>query len=625
MQPGSKQAPSRTASNLPHASGAGLVLAGPTGAPAGADATKAAVRTPPVWRLSSVEETRVRELARQTGVPPLVARLLCLRGHASPQAAQVHLAASLSSLHAPELLPGAKTGAARLARAIKQGERILVHGDYDVDGTCGTALLMRLFELVGARAVAHIPHRTQDGYSFGPHSVRRAQAEGAGVVVSVDNGTSAHETIAQLAAIGVDTVVTDHHEPSPGPLPAAVAIANPKLPVDDGGQGYPFRELCGSAVAFKLAWALAQELSGARTVRADLKQYLIDAMSYVALATVCDVVPLIGENRILAKHGLLALAKSDHAGLRALVGSCGLSGQTLSAEDVAFKLGPRLNAAGRLDSADRALELLLCRDAEAAPALARQLDELNIERRRIESELLAKAMQAAAQFEDPARYPVMVVAGQGWHQGVVGIVAARLVERFGRPAIAIGLDGERGRGSARSVLGKSILDAMRGGEQHTVRMGGHAMAAGCEIESCNVDLLREAVCARARDLWSNSAPMVKELAIDAELPLSEMTDELMRHIDRLEPFGQDNPQPRFLARDLRLASPARAVGDGNHLMLHLRQGERALKAMAFHQARQLDRLQMGTSLEVVYSPRWNTFRGNTALELVVHDLRVTHG
>ena len=620
----SKSSPttSGTDSNAQPSDPASSSRAAPNRVTAPAPSQGQAARAPWVWRLAHADEALVRELARHTGVPPLVARLLALRGHDQAQAAHLHLSASLKSLHAPELLPGATAGAARLARAVRHGEKILVHGDYDVDGTCGTALLMRLFELVGARAVAHIPHRTQDGYSFGPHSVRRAQAEGASVVVSVDNGTSAHETIDQLAAIGVDTVVTDHHEPSPGPLPRAVAIANPKLPALGSGAPYPFRELCGSAVAFKLAWAVCQELSGAKAVRADLKQYLVDAMAYVALATVCDVVPLIGENRILAKHGLLALAQCDHAGLRALVGSCGLSGLTLSAEDVAFKLGPRLNAAGRLDSADRALELLLCRDAQAAPALARQLEELNVQRRSIESDLLSKALSAAAEFSDPARYPVLVVAGQGWHQGVVGIIAARLVERYGRPAIAIGLDGERGRGSARSMQGKSILDAMRGGEQHTLRMGGHAMAAGCEIESCNVDALREAVCARARDLWAGAAPTAKELTIDAELPLCEMTDELMGHIDRLEPFGQDNPQPRFLARDLRLASPARAVGDGSHLMLQLRQGERALKAMAFGQAAHLGQLQLGTALQVVYSPRWNTFRGRTALELVVHDLRI---
>ncbi len=571
------------------------------------------------WQIGAIEEARVAQLARAAGVPPLVARLLILRGQDEEQTVQEHLNASLMRLVAPEKLPGAMLGGARVARAIQRGEKILVHGDYDVDGTCGTALLMRLFELLGARAVPHIPHRTQDGYSFGPHSVRRAREEGATLVVSVDNGTSAHATIDELAQLGIDTVVTDHHEPSPGALPRAAAIVNPKLDPPAGGEAYPFRELCGSAVAFKLAWAVCQELSGQTSVRAELKQYLLDAMAYVALATVCDVVPLCGENRILAKHGLIALEKSSHAGLRALVGACGLEGRTLSAEDVAYKLGPRLNAAGRLDSAGRALELLACRDVARASELARELEALNTERRRVEAQLLERALEAAAPYEDAAQHPVLVLAGEGWHQGVVGIVAARLVERYARPAIVIGLDGAQGRGSARSVEGKSVLDAMRGGEPCTVRMGGHAMAAGCEIEAVRVDEFRAKVNARAKQLWSDAPAGRKCLAIDAELPLSGLGEPLMKQIDRLEPFGQGNAPPLLLARAARLCEEPRAVGDGKHLMLALRDGGRAFRAMAFQQAERAGGLALGRALDLVYTPRWNTFRGRTALELVVHD------
>jgi single-stranded-DNA-specific exonuclease len=576
----------------------------------------------PSWRLRAVEDSLVERLARNLGVPPLVARLLAARGHVREEAAAAHLAASLKSLHEPERLCGATAGAKRIARAVQAGETILVHGDYDVDGTCGTALFLRLFELVGARATWHIPHRTQDGYSFGAHSLKKAREVGAGVVLSVDNGTSAHETIAELAALGIDTVVTDHHEPPTGELPRAAAIVNPKLEPEGSPGAYPFRELCGSAVAFKLAWAVCQELSGTRGVRPELKQFLVDAMAYVALATVCDVVPLVGENRVLARGGLKALAASEHAGLRALLGACDLEGQTLSAEDVAFKIGPRLNAAGRMDSAGKALELLLCRDAVAARELARGLEELNQARKRSEAAVLEQALRAAEPFGDEREHPVVVVAGQGWHQGVVGIIAARLVEKLGRPALVIGLDGDRGRGSARSVPGKSVLEAMRGGEALALRMGGHAMAAGCEVEAGNVPALREAIGRRARELWGAREKEQAPLWIDAEQPLAGMTEPLMKQIDRLEPFGQDNEKPVLLARDLRLAEEPRAVGDGSHLMLRLRDGEAVFKAMAFGQAQRLAGLKLGQPLEVAYTPRWNTFRGRTALELVVEELSV---
>ena len=294
--------------------------------------------------MRSVDAASVERLARTQGLPTLLAHLLALRGHGEPQAAAEHLAVNLASLHDPALLPGIEAASQRLSRAVADGETILVHGDYDVDGVCGTALLTLLLRLIGARVEPYIPSRLSDGYSFGPHSVVRAREREASVVVSVDNGTSARTTIAELAELGIDTIVTDHHEPpqDPADLPGAVAIVNPKLP----GSTYPFRELCGCGVAFKLAWGLAQAISGARKVRSDLRDFLTDAMAFVALATVCDVVPLVGENRVLARAGLRALEASRRAGLRALIEASGCAGQQLTSETVAFKLGPRLNAAG---------------------------------------------------------------------------------------------------------------------------------------------------------------------------------------------------------------------------------------------------------------------------------------
>jgi len=449
------------------------------------------------WTLRRPDRAQVDRLVSTLQVPPLVATLLVNRGHAGGEGTARHLSPDLHHLHDPGLLPGMAAATARLGRAIEAGEPILVHGDYDVDGITGTTLLVRLLRHLGADVHWHVPDRFTDGYSFGEHSLVKAREVGAKVVVSVDNGTSAVETITQLLEAGVETIVTDHHEPPRGPLPPATAIVNPKL----ADSTYPFRELCGGAVAFKLAWGLAQERSGAAAggrVSNDLRDLLVDLMGLVALATVCDVVPLLDENRVLGRFGLKALGSTTSPGLRALLEVAGLGDRQLVAEDVGFQLGPRLNAAGRMANAGRAIEVLLAEDLPTARQRARALDELNLERKRVERELLETALAEARRFEDPERYPVIVVAGQGWHQGVIGIIAARLVDRMNRPALVIGLDGEVGRASARSVQGVSILELMHAGAAHMIQYGGHAMAAGCEVRADQVDALREAICDSAR-------------------------------------------------------------------------------------------------------------------------------
>ena len=572
-------------------------------------------RTP--WELRELPAPPVQRLQRDRGLPEIVSRLLVARGLEEPAAVDRHLQPDLMALHDPERLPGMEAAAERLVEAVHSGETILVHGDYDVDGVTGTALLVRLFRHLGADVHWHIPNRFTDGYAFGPHSVEKARSVGAAVVVSVDNGTSSVETITQLREHGIDTVVTDHHEPPLGDLPPATAIVNPKL----HDSAYPFRELCGGAVAFKLAWGVAKRFSGGRRVRDDLRSFLLDAMAYVAIATVCDVVPLVDENRILTRYGLRALSGTEHPGLRALMRVAGLTGPNTTGEDVSFQIGPRLNASGRLGSAETAVALLMCDDPDEAEGLARRLDDLNQERKRVEAGVLEEALREAERYDDPERWPVLVLAGQGWHTGVVGIVAARMVDRFARPAIVIGLDGDAGRGSARSVPGVSVLELMHAGKDHMPKYGGHAAAAGMDIAADAVDDLREAINSAARESLADGLPEAP-LTIDGELPFGHMTPELMRHLDRLEPFGERNEAPVLLSRDLRLASPPRIVGaDRTHLILQVRSGAHTLKAMAFKKADRVDELALGEPLDLVYTPRWNTFRGQTNLELIVHDFR----
>jgi len=578
---------------------------------------------PMLWSLERPDPARVQALARAVDVPEVVARLLVARGLAEAEVARVHLERSARTLHEPRLLPGMAAATARLARAIRDKETILIHGDYDVDGVTGTALLMELLRLVGANAVWHIPNRLIDGYSFGPHSVARALDVGARVVVSVDNGTSAFETIAQLAEHGIHTIVTDHHEPPPphpqfGALPPAFAIVNPKL----AGSTYPWRELCGGAVAFKLAWGLVQELCGGERARPELKEFLDEALAHVAIATVCDVVPLMDENRVLAWYGLKRLERTRLPGLRALLEVAGIAGRPLHPEDVGFQIGPRINASGRLGSAQRAVELLLARDPEVARRLARELDGLNQERKALEAAVVAEARSAARAFPDKDEHPVLVLAG-AWHQGVVGIAAARLVDEFGRPAIVIGLDGDEGRGSARSVHGFDVLAAMGGGAEHLARFGGHAQAAGCEVRACDIPMLRAAINAKARAMLAAEPPAERRLSLDAELDYADVNESLMRHLARLEPFGSHNRKPVFFSRDLRIAQPPRAVGqEGRHLMVQLRRGPHVLKAMGFHQGARLAELTPATAIHAAYTPKWNTFRGATQLELELVDFRV---
>jgi single-stranded-DNA-specific exonuclease len=568
------------------------------------------------WRIRELEQGDLQRLMQRHDLPEPVAALLLARGHRAGDELEEHLRASPMSLHDPFLLPDMRRAAGRAARAIRDGETILVHGDYDVDGVSGTSLLIRLLGALGARIRWHLPDRLRHGFSFGAHSIEKALEVQARLVISVDNGTSAHGPIAELAAQGIDTIVTDHHEPDAGGLPEAVAVVNPKR--EDSS--YPWRELSGAAVAFKLAWAVGQELGGSTRVRPEIKALLEEAMAHVAIATVCDVVPLVDENRIFVRSGLRMLEATANPGLRALLGVAGLADRAPTAEDVAFQIGPRINACGRLGRADRAVELLIAQDDGRAQEIARELDELNRRRKEIESELFEAALPQA---EEQAAEPVLVVAGQGWHAGVAGIVASRLVEELHKPALVIGLEGESGRGSARAEAGAELLELLRAASAHLTRFGGHARAAGCELRADAVADVRAAMCARARELGASEGAAESPLWIDYELDLAEMTPHLMRHIDRLEPFGARNEKPVLLARDLRLACPAREVGsNGGHVLLQLRKGAQVLKAMAFGMGSRLPELVMGAPIDAVYTPRWNTFRGETRLELQLVDFQV---
>lgn len=566
------------------------------------------------WRVAQPDPELIRRLVQSERLPEVLARLVVNRGHTDPKAVQDLLTPSLHFLHDPAGLPQMAEAAERFHRAVEDGETILIHGDYDVDGVSGTVLLVRLAEALGAKAEWHIPHRTRDGYSFGDHSVAKAKEVGASLVVSVDNGTSAFEPITQLSDQGIDVIVTDHHEPPDGDLPPTFALVNPKLP----GHDYPFRELCGSAVAFKLAWSVCQRVSGSDKVRPDLRAFLLEALGYVAVATICDVVPLVGENRVLAHFGLRALRDSPAPGMLALLERTGLAGRDLTPEDVGYQIGPRINASGRMDSAARAVEAMLAADAPEGRRCAEALEVLNDSRRAVERGVLEEALTQAKELAERGDR-ILVLGGEGWHPGVVGIVASRLVDRFDRPALVIGVDEHGvGRGSARSVDGVSVLEIMKAGADHMNRFGGHAMAAGCEVSRENLPHLREALVAAAAGLEREDEGKVIE--IDARIRLEGLDDGLMTQIRRLEPCGEKNPKPVLLAEDVRLDDMPRIIGqDRSHMLLKLRSGTAVFKALAFGMAKREPELSMGRPLDVVFTPRISHWRGRSEIELVLED------
>ena len=406
-----------------------------------------------------------RRLARELEVSPLVARLLVQRGLAEPAAAQAFLHPSLGQLHAPELMAGMREAVARLRRALEQHEKILIYGDYDVDGTMAVVVLLTALRMLGAEVEAYVPHRLTDGYGMRVPVVEEAAANGFRVVISVDTGIREHAVLARARELGVDCIVTDHHLPD-GHLPPACAILNPRRP----DCGYPEKSLAGVGVAFKLAQALLGERMTERLLQSFLK--------VVAIGTIADVVPLLGENRVIARFGLEGLRQPAQSGLAALIELAGLAGKEISAGDVGFRLAPRLNAAGRMENARDVIDLFTLPDAARTREIAERLERLNRERQRVEEEILRAIVAQLEQRADLREQYTLVLAGEGWHRGVIGIVAQRVVERYHRPALVIGIEDGVGVGSGRSIKRFHLLDALTSVGDLFQRFGGHAQAAG---------------------------------------------------------------------------------------------------------------------------------------------------
>jgi single-stranded-DNA-specific exonuclease len=524
------------------------------------------------WNFRQVEAERVQALADGISSPTFVpkdpsarltvARLLLLRGIDAPESARSFLSPSLDQLHSPYLMTGMKAAVERLDAAIESKEGILVYGDYDVDGTTAVVILKTAIELCGGAADFHVPHRIREGYDLRGDVIERAAAAGIRLVISVDAGTRAFAAAESARQAGVDLIITDHHLPGPSGLPQAFAVVNPNQP----GCEYPCKLLCGAGIAFKLAQALMQK----RLAHRDQSQLLLSFMKIAAIATIADSVPLVGENRVIASLGLNALRSAVNPGLKALLEVAHVGGKPLSSGEVAFRIAPRINAAGRMDIARDVIDLFSAKDAGGARDIAIRLDKLNSDRQEEERQILQEIDQRLADDAALRESFCIVIDGDGWHRGVIGITATRVVERYGRPALVVSREGDEAHGSGRSISAFHLLNALESCGPLFTRYGGHAHAVGFSLPSSRVHALQAHLDAYARARLS-LADFEQVVNIDAELPLDCVTPEMCNSVRKLEPFGTGNPQPVFFASAARVVASPKILKE-KHVRLKLAVG-----------------------------------------------------
>ena len=571
------------------------------------------MRIPTRWEHALIgdREPMARALCEALNLHPVIARLLVTRGFGDPDAASRFLRPSLDQLHDPFLAADLRVGVERVLAAIERRERIAIHGDYDVDGVTSTVMLRRIIELLGGEVIHFIPERLTDGYGLQVEGIDRLKAMGVHVVVSVDCGIRSREAAARAAEVGIDLVITDHHEPD-AELPRALAVINPRR----ADCGYPDKDLAGAGVAFKFVHALC--------LRAERTQWLPGFLKLAALGTLADVVPLRGENRVIARLGLDRLSRGPHTvGLQALIDACGLRGKTIGSYEVGFMLAPRVNAAGRMSTPDLAARLLLAVDpsqAAEAAGLAEQLDTENGRRRAEEADIATAAFRQIETNPDVGAHNLLVVWGAEWHRGVIGIVASKLVERFCKPAIVLSVDGDVAYGSGRSIPGFNLLGALETCEDVFKRFGGHRQAAGVMLEADRLPELRERL-GKYGDAQLGPEDLVPRLGIDAALELPAIDEALLEGLTALEPFGPGNRRPVFHADPVEIVDGPHAV-KSRHLRMTVRQGRRRFRAMAWRAAeRESFFVKRREALNLAFSLTENTFRGETFIELNIADVK----
>jgi single-stranded-DNA-specific exonuclease len=561
-------------------------------------------------------------LRAEAGLSAIVARLLALRGVKSGVEAAAFLSPSLAQLHSPYLLRGMSQAIERISTAIANREDILIYGDYDVDGTTAVVILKTAIELCGGTADFHVPHRIKEGYGIKDDVIEQAAAAGVKLVISVDTGIRAFQAAETARRVGLDLIVTDHHLPEAHEgVPNALAVLNP----NQSGCDYPCKALCGAGVAFKVAQALFAKYKD----QAEQAKLIPSFLKMVAIATVADAVPLVGENRTIARLGLEGLRRPVNGGLKALMEVSGLTAmdREVSAGDVGFRLGPRINAAGRMDVARDVIELFTCKDEARCREIAAKLNQLNLDRQSEEARIVAEIDERLAAEPDLTGKFCMVFDGDGWHRGVIGIVASRVVEKTGRPALVVAVDGEEAHGSGRSISALHLLDALESCHDLFTRFGGHAHAVGFALPAMRLPDLKKRLNEFAQSHLSPE-DLIQEVKIDAQIPLAAVTPPLLQILRQLEPFGQGNPEPVFSSLGVRLMLPPRIVKD-KHIKMRVNQSEPAGRVGFIYEAmgwRMADRLQAetyqpGERIDVAFTVGVNRHPDFGGLELVLQDFQ----
>ena len=562
------------------------------------------------WIMREHDAERAASLARVLGVSPILAALLINRGYADERAARVFLSPTYDQLHEPYDMLGMEQAVARLQHAIEAREPILIYGDYDVDGTTGTAVLLRALKLLGAQTGFHIPHRFTEGYGIQQAALEKALADGYKLVVSIDCGIRAHEPLYWAREHGLDVIITDHHLPDENEgAPPAFAVLNP----NQAGCPYPDKNLAGVGVAFKLVHALFRERGREGQVEGFMK--------VVAIGTVADVAKLVGENRTIVTLGLKDLAKASNPGLRALieVAGCG-DGKGMTAYDLGFRLGPRINAAGRMDAARAVVELFDTRDSNEARRLALHLDTRNEERKAVQQEIINLAVSELADGNKGGTH-VAVIAGEGWHRGVIGIAASKIAERINRPCVVFSIDGELAHGSGRSIAAYHLLDGLTACADLFEKFGGHSHAAGITIKPDRIDILRKRLNEHAASCLSDE-DLEHSVAIDMELTADQITFQMARELQSLEPYGAGNPPPVFMTKNLRCLSEPTVIKD-RHLKMRLAgSNNRPTEAIWWNCIEPGEPTpQVQGSIEVAYTIETTVWKDEFKLQLNVQDLR----
>ncbi|MCG8403987.1 MAG: single-stranded-DNA-specific exonuclease RecJ [Phycisphaerales bacterium] len=579
---------------------------------------------PKDWVISPHSRERDR-LAGALRISPIVAQVLHNRGITDADSARQFLQPQMNAMHPPDAISDTTVAAKRIADAIDNGEKIVLFGDYDVDGITGVSILWHCLKIAGADVHFYIPHRLEEGYGVNIEALDALADDGAKLIITIDCGITAIEPALRAKVRGVDLIITDHHTPHTDDanrvrLPDATLV-HPAVS-DDAATPYPNPDLSGAGVALKLAWAVAQNISKAVKVRSEFREFLVDAMGLAALGIIADVVPLTGENRIIAYHGLRGLRESRLPGIQALIHAASLAGKKLEGEDIGFKIAPRLNAIGRMGHARLAVDMLTRADPDEAVRIAENLEQQNRARQSLQRKITNEALEMVVQQGQNAdTVRGIVLASPDWHAGVIGIVASRVTEEFGRPTVMIAVENGFGQGSARSIRHFPLHEVLADCREHLLAYGGHAMAAGLRIDADKIDAFRDAFQARAGQMLTPS-DLRPKLQIDDVVNLDDLSPQLVTDLGRLEPFGAGNPAPRLATEWLDVVGEPRTVGTNqNHLQVTLSDGRTRCKGIAFGMSKYQVPLMDHRRCRVAFRPILNEWQGRTNVEMQILDFR----